>query len=383
MPTDATTRAARSVPFMRLADLAAVARTGDHDPGLRQRTPRGRCDATAEALLTRRGALAVFSTDTRAVAMAHPACPPPSRRLAGLDTHTKVRAAAHGAAGWVARSAYGARATRHQVARLVSGDMSPQARSRSADSRAITAWLALTRGQATRQLSAVSRQCPLWILAGLAADTAIPAYSKVGAAVAANHATPPQVLALLASRLALATGDTALSGSSAGLRDSRHDTTVGLAANRRCPPAVLEVLAAQPDELLRRLVAGNRACPHPAAETLATDEDWRVRETVARRAELPAHLLEALLRDPDVSVRKAAADNPNCPPRLPQALSRCAAADSTVSLRLSTAGGACRMAAGGSLSLQARRCKIWRSSRTCGAGVPGCATRCPAMTDRQ
>ena len=325
MSTDALTRAARSVPFMRSEDLAAAARTEGPDPGLRQRAPRGRCDGTARALLARRGDLAVFGSDTRAVAMAHPACPPPSRRLAGLDTHSKVRDAAFGAAGWVARSAHVAGATRHHVARLMSADISrlrkagagsavsPPARARSADSRAITAWLALTGGSATRRLSAASRRCPLWILAGLAADTAIPAHSEVGAAVAANHATPPQALALLASRLSLATGAPVLRGSSVGLRDSRYDATVGLAANRRCPPAVL---AAQPDKLLRRLAAGNRACPQPLVEMLATDKGWRVRATVARRATLPDHLLEALSLDPDISVREAAADNPNCPPHL-------------------------------------------------------------------
>jgi hypothetical protein len=112
--------------------------------------------------------------------------------------------------------------------------------------------------------------------------------------VARAESTPPAVLDLLAS-------------------DPDLDVRVLVASNPRTSPAT--VLRQVPDDhpLVRRMLAGNWNAPAEALEILARDYDRLVRGDVASNRWTPAKLLRTLAGDPDEEVVEKVASNPSAP----------------------------------------------------------------------
>ena len=76
---------------------------------------------------------------------------------------------------------------------------------------------------------------------------------------------------------------------------------------------ILKELSKDPDEDVRRIVAGNENTPGNVLEGLSKDEEPGIRLLVAMNENTPGNVLEGLSKDEDWSVRQAVAENENTP----------------------------------------------------------------------
>jgi hypothetical protein len=106
------------------------------------------------------------------------------------------------------------------------------------------------------------------------------------------------------------------------VRKWSHSFKEAVAADRRSPPAVLDLLASDPNAWVRSWAAENPSTPAAALETLARDSDKWVRLGAASNPSTPAATLETLARDPDNEVRGDAASNPSTPAATLETLAR-------------------------------------------------------------
>lgn len=86
----------------------------------------------------------------------------------------------------------------------------------------------------------------------------------------------------------------------------RPDMRFWVAQNKTVPLEVLEVLASDNDERVRRMVASKRKLSRELFEKLARDADETIRACVARNAKVPLDVRDRLARDPSRLVREAA-----------------------------------------------------------------------------
>lgn len=81
-----------------------------------------------------------------------------------------------------------------------------------------------------------------------------------------------------------------------------------LADNKTIPLEILAILAKDPDERVRGVVAGKRKLSRDLFELLARDTSEAVRLGVARNRKVPADVLESLASDSEEFVRTTARD---------------------------------------------------------------------------
>ena len=86
-----------------------------------------------------------------------------------------------------------------------------------------------------------------------------------------------------------------------------------VAGNENTPVSVLEALAKDEEPGVRLLVTGNENTPVSVLEGLAKDEDWCVRQAVAENENTPRNVLEYLAKDKHWKVCCAVAENKNTP----------------------------------------------------------------------
>jgi hypothetical protein len=79
-----------------------------------------------------------------------------------------------------------------------------------------------------------------------------------------------------------------------------------VAHNKTVPLEILQILAEDPDERVRCVVAGKRKLTHELRTKLSRDSDPSVRERIAYNAKVELHLLHQLAADPEQFVRAAA-----------------------------------------------------------------------------
>ncbi len=86
-----------------------------------------------------------------------------------------------------------------------------------------------------------------------------------------------------------------------------------LAERPNLPDALVQLLAADPEEEVRQAVAGRTELPAALVEMLAYDPKVPVRETTAQRPNLPLALIERLAADPKIWMRHTIARRPGLP----------------------------------------------------------------------
>jgi hypothetical protein len=134
-----------------------------------------------------------------------------------------------------------------------------------------------------------AKSCPPQVLRQLAASK----YLTARAGVAANPGTPSELL-----------GD--LWGT-----DKLPDwARTKMVERPDCPPAVLELGAADKDSKVRQTVAANPACPAGVLSTLSRDLSSAVRQMVAANPGTPQEALGRLVQDGTQAVHDAALANP-------------------------------------------------------------------------
>lgn len=83
------------------------------------------------------------------------------------------------------------------------------------------------------------------------------------------------------------------------------EAVYGAAASEYTPPEILRaILAALPDGMISRLLAGNPSTPADILETLASSTDENTRSLVATNPDLPRHLYPVLAGDACREVRE-------------------------------------------------------------------------------
>ena len=110
--------------------------------------------------------------------------------------------------------------------------------------------------------------------------------------VARNKRCPPAVLELLA-------------------KDADMGVVTEVAMNPASPPAAITWLARSGDPSRRQAAAGHHRCPRRVMERLAGDDSWGVRLHVANNPSCPAELLKRLASDIDPQVSKTALNHAN------------------------------------------------------------------------
>lgn len=184
----------------------------------------------------------------------------------------------------------------------------------------------------------VVAELALWTTADLAARLARHPHAGVRRAVAANEATPPQVLAALitgeglppAERCSACDGeevpcthdpdgarldcDLASCASCSGAHESTLDELAEQAVrNPATPVEVLLGFAGHPSSLLRRQLAARPDLPLSTATRLTGDPDPGVRAELAENSALDDALIRLLAADRGDDVRRRLAHNPRVP----------------------------------------------------------------------
>lgn len=86
--------------------------------------------------------------------------------------------------------------------------------------------------------------------------------------------------------------------------------------------ALCEALASDPDHGVRKAIGGNRATPPSVLDTLAQDARWPVRKSVAGNPQINSDQARLLMADPSEHVREAVAGNSSTPGDVLTALAR-------------------------------------------------------------
>ena len=264
---------------------------------------RGVCATTAA------NAAKTGSSGERALALAHPVCPPPAVLTAARNASPVEALLVSGTPGWAARpykdeslNGVGLAADPRCSAGLlhVWGETSRTTPTRADDVAAnpavpprLLSRLAADSDRVVRSAAAANPNCPRWLLAPLSGDTS----SDVRVAAAANPTCPPHLLAGLAN-------------------DPDRMVRAAVAARCDCPPRLLAGLVRDPRPEVRSAAAATAAsaCSSSLLEDFCVDACSEARAVVAARIDCPPPLLRHLLLDPVMGVRVAAAANPSCPP---------------------------------------------------------------------
>ena len=284
----AALRAARWAAASPLADIAAAAGVTQQRLVASLRTTRrdSRCESVAAAVAR----LPVVAS--RRVAVSHRVCPPAMRRAAGRDRSETVSDAAHGAAGWSARSQRPGVMHRCQLVASVVGNDRDQ-----------------------RELAARFRGCPPALLRGLRR------FGVATSVVVSNPACPPDELARIAMSLASFTHTHVARHESSPLcvlrqlaQQASEPVTREVARNPSSGPAGVRICAGDAQSDIRDLAAQHANCPPDVLDVLATDTEFVVRQSALRNLGCSPAMLARLALDPDTKLFWAAAANPNCPP---------------------------------------------------------------------
>ncbi|WP_246203768.1 hypothetical protein [Streptomyces tailanensis] len=184
----------------------------------------------------------------------------------------------------------------------------------------------------------VVAELALWCAPDVAARLAEHPHAEVRRTVAANEATPPDVLAALISGEGLTPARRCLvcdreeppfshspdcprpdcdlppGASCDGSHESTvHTTLLAALSNPATPPEAVAGFADHPSMLLRQALATRPALPPETYARLATDPTPGVRADVAENPAIDDTLIRTLADDPDPGVRRGLAHNPRVP----------------------------------------------------------------------